>query len=60
MEKIVAWCADRLDEPSTWRGMVWVLSAFGVTIQPELWSQITAIGMAAAGIMGVVSKDPGK
>ena len=50
--------AARLKEPSTWRGLVWLLTACGVTLRPEVWEQITAVGMAAAGLLGVLSREP--
>lgn len=48
----------RLREPSTWRGLIWLLTALGVTLRPEVWEQITALGMAAAGLIGVLTHDP--
>ncbi len=46
-----AWVVARLREPSTWRGLVWLLTACGVTLRPEIWEQITAVGMAIAGLI---------
>lgn len=51
------WLVARLKEPSTWRGLVWLLTAFGVTFRPEVWEQITAVGMAAAGLVGVLTSE---
>ena len=49
---------DRLQEPSTWRGLIWVLSAFGVAVlTPEQAQAVTALGMALAGVGGFL---PGK
>ena len=51
------WLIARLKESSTWRGIVWMLTACGVTLRPEIWEQITAIGMAAAGLLGVITSE---
>ncbi len=51
------WLLERLREPSTYRGLVWLLTACGVTLRPEVWEQITAVGMAAAGMLGVAMRD---
>ena len=53
----MSWILDRLKEPTTWRGLVWVATACGVTLNPEIWQQITAVGMALAGLLGVLTKE---
>lgn len=48
----------RLREPSTWRGAIWVLSAFGVyAFTDDQAAAISALGMALAGGVGMVSPD---
>lgn len=54
------WLIKRLREPSTWRGLIWLATAFGVTLRPEVWEQITAVGMAVAGLIGVLTSEPQK
>jgi hypothetical protein len=44
----------RLKEASTWRGLVYLLTALGVTVSPALAEAIIAAGMALAGVIGVV------
>ena len=44
-------------EPSTWRGLVWLLTAAGVTLSPEVWEQLMAVGMAVAGLLGVLLRE---
>lgn len=48
---------DRLgidfSEASTWRGLVWIVSAFGVVLEPDEQNAIVAAGMAVAGLIGV-------
>ena len=48
---------ERLKEPSTWRGMVLVLTALGITMNPDLVAAITAVGTGVAGLIGVLAKD---
>ena len=47
---------ERLREPTTWRGFILILTAMGVSISPELTSQIIAAGTAIAGVIGVVTQ----
>ena len=48
---------DRLKEPSSWRGLVMITTAFGVTLNPDLVSSVVAVGTGLAGIIGFVFKD---
>ena len=48
---------DRLGEASTWRGIIMLLTALGVSIKPELQESIVSTGLAIAGFVGVVTKD---
>jgi hypothetical protein len=47
---------DRLKEPSTYRGAVLLLTALGVSVNPELVAPITSAGIALAGLLGVFTK----
>ncbi len=47
---------DRLREPTTWRGFVFILTALGVSISPDLSNQIIAAGTAIAGVIGVATQ----
>ena len=47
----------RLGEASTWRGIIALLTAAGVTISPEMIDRIVAAGLAVMGIIGVFFKD---
>ena len=46
---------NRLTERSTWLGLL--ATACGATIEQALADQIIAAGMAAAGLIGIVTKD---
>ncbi len=46
-----------IKEPSTWRGVVWVVAAAGVAITPDQQTAIVTAGMALAGILGAFVPD---
>jgi len=48
---------DRLKEASTWRGIIALLTAAGVTISPEMVDKIVVAGLAVMGIIGMFFKD---
>lgn len=48
------WILRRLNEPSTWRGIVAILTAFGMTITPEMAEKIVALGLALIGIINLI------
>ncbi|HSA19789.1 MAG TPA: hypothetical protein P5327_15590 [Kiritimatiellia bacterium] len=52
-----AYIIDRLKEASTWRGIIGLLTAAGVTISPEMIEQIVAAGLAVMGIIGMIFRD---
>jgi hypothetical protein len=45
----------RAKEPSTWRGVLLMLTAIGVPIAPALADAIISTGLALAGLVGVVT-----
>jgi hypothetical protein len=56
-QKIIDFFKDRSTEPSTWRGIVLIITALGVQLTPEQADAVVAIGLAVAGSVGVFSKD---
>ena len=48
---------DRLAEPSTWRGLVMVVTSFGVLVKPEQVEAMVFVGLFIAGMLGAVTKD---
>ena len=52
-----AYILARLKEPSTYRGIVMCLTAFGIAISPDQLEAITFIGLSIAGILGAVTPD---
>lgn len=51
------WMIAQLKQPSTWRGLVWILTVFGVLLTPEQTEAIVLAGMALAGLLGVFLND---
>lgn len=52
---------NRFAEASTWRGIIWVLSAFGIySFTDDQAGAITALGMAIAGGAGLLPDKFGK
>ena len=47
----------RAKEPSTWRGVILMLTAIGVPIAPAMADAIVSAGLAIAGLIGVVAPD---
>jgi len=48
---------ERAKEPSSWRGLLLLLTAIGIPIAPELADAIIAVGLALAGLVGVATPD---
>jgi hypothetical protein len=47
----------RLNEASTWRGVIALLTAIGVTLSPEQQNAIIAAGLSVIGLVGVFFGD---
>jgi len=47
----------QFSQPSTWRGLVLLASSLGVAVKPEIAESIIAVGMAVAGLIGVLTSD---
>jgi len=48
---------DRVREPSTWRGIILLLTAIGVPVAPQLAEAIVTAGLGMAGLIGVMTPD---
>jgi hypothetical protein len=53
----VQWIINRLHEPSSWRGLIWLATAVGISISPEVAAQVVTVGMSVAGLIGLLSKN---
>lgn len=49
-----------LNEPSTWRGIVYLLTAVGIQISPELQGAVVSAGLSVAAAIGIFIKDSKK
>ena len=47
----------RAKEPSTWRGIILMLTAIGVPIAPAMADAIVSVGLAVAGLIGIATPD---
>lgn len=47
----------KLNQPSTWRGLIGLLSGLGVAISPELTEHIVALAVSAFGIVEIVRSE---
>ena len=58
-QRILGFLLLRLQEPTTWRGIVLVLTATGTsfTESPEMATAVITFGMLAAGLIGMVFPD---
>lgn len=59
-EDIINFLMERLQEPSTWRGVIWLITALGFALDPDQRESIVTTGMAFVGLIGVFTKDKKK
>lgn len=52
-----AYILDRAKEASTWRGFILLLTAIGVPIAPAMSEAIVSVGLAVAGLIGMLTSD---
>ena len=48
---------NRFKEPSTWRGIAMMSTAFGVSLSPEMMEYIVAAGTGLSGLIGMLTAD---
>jgi hypothetical protein len=56
MNNALNYLLDRLNENSTWRGILLVLTAFGVSVTPEHQETIVAAGLGLVGAINIFRK----
>ena len=56
-ETMKAYILERLKEPSTWRGIVMLLTAAGIPIAPQMQDVIISAGLALVGLIGAATPD---
>lgn len=47
----------RAQEPSSWRGLIGVVTGAGAIIEPQLALQIISVGVSVAGLIGALLPD---
>lgn len=57
MAQVTAYMIARLQEASTWRGIVLVATAFGAVLSPEQQEAIVTAGLLVAGLIGALLPD---
>lgn len=58
MSSTFTYLLDRAREPSSWRGLVWLLTALGVSLDPDAAAALMSAGASLAGLIGVLVRDP--
>lgn len=53
----MAYLLERLQEASTWRGLVLVATACGAILSPEQQEAIITVGLLITGLIGSLTKD---
>jgi hypothetical protein len=48
---------DLIRQPSTWRGIITLLTAFGIILSPEQIESVIAGGLAFSGLIGAFIHD---
>lgn len=59
-EAAIEFIKERSVEPSTWRGIINIVTAAGVVIEPSLVEHIVALGLGLSGLIGALTKDKAK
>jgi len=57
LDIFIAYLVEEGKEPSTWRGFTMLLTALGMTINPEVAEHIAAAGIAVTGLIGLFVPD---
>lgn len=57
MDMLKLYVVNRAKEASTWRGVIMLLTAVGLKITPEMADAIISVGIAVAGLIGMLLPD---
>ena len=57
MDMLKVYVVNRAKEASTWRGVAMLLTAVGLKITPEMADAIISVGIAVAGLVGILLPD---
>lgn len=56
LNNIKQYLLERVQEPSTWRGLILLATVCGISISPEQQELITMIGLGVVGFLGAITK----
>lgn len=54
--KLLKIALERLQENSTWRGLILVATALGVKLDPEMQEQIIVAGLSLVGLINIIRR----
>lgn len=54
---MIQYILERLNETSTWRGLIGILTGLGVKLRPDLAEAIVSAGMSAMGLINIFRKE---
>ena len=54
---MLKYISERLNEPSTWRGLISIATGLGVKLRPDMTEAIISGGLALMGLINVVRKE---
>jgi len=60
MNAAITYIIERLKEPSTWRGIIWLVTAVGFALSEEEKQAIATAGMTLVGLIGVFTEEKNK
>jgi hypothetical protein len=58
MSKVFRFLIGRLGEASTWKGIFLILTATGISVNPDMQAAILSLGLSVVGAIGVATPDP--
>lgn len=57
--KIIKYVLNRLNEASTWRGIILIITSLGVQMEPEKAAAYISLGLSIVGLINVFLKEVG-
>lgn len=54
---MIKYISERLNEPSTWRGIISLLTGLGVKLRPDMAEAIISAGLALMGVINIGRKE---
>ena len=57
---MISWLKQRLAEPSTYRGIVGMVAALGISLNPELIKEVIALSVAVLSFVEFIRKEKEK